>query len=325
MDDVAERTYKFGYPVNGVYRRLTLAEMGTKWTWTHLHPEMRRRIIGMMNAAQDAGHDPGVGEGARSMETQRTTFLARHYVVASGGCCSYQGKRYQLRKGYAHAAPPGSSVHEDQLYDGFALAVDMTGWEDHWFDRNCQDFGLKNFGGAVGPNVNGEEWHHQPIEFGNSRSTIVAQIKAGARLQTWPLEHDTPTPPYQPPPPIEVPKGSYTVLATGDQIVAVEAPRWDARPFGFLVGQHGIGFEGGAGKKMVACHITLESYLGNTEQGYATAWSGLYPAPNHSFTNYNPGEWETGFVLVPLAPDGTFMIYLSQPAKVFADIQAYVI
>jgi len=312
---MAERTYRFGY----AGERCTLAQLNTKWTWTKLHPEVRRRLVRMFDHAQDAGYqDVGIGEGARSIEVQRATFLARHTVVASGGCCVYLGKHYQLRQGMAHAAPPGSSVHEEGLLNGYALAADLIGWENHWFDKNCNRYALKNFGGAVGPYVNGEEWHFQPQELGNSRSTIQAQIKAGAVLTVYNLPGE-PTPPTVPPTP---PKG-YTVLATADQIVAVEAPRWDARGYGYLVGQHGIGFADGAGKKMVMCAITVIGNPKNTEAGYATAWSGLYPCPNHSFTNYNPGEIETGFVLSHLAPDGTFMVYLSQPAMVFADIMAY--
>ena len=141
---MAERTYPFGYGT----QRCTWPQLNTKWTWTHLHPEMRRRVLRMMDHAQDAGYDVGIGEGARSTTTQRTTFLARHNVVSSGGCCHFEGKRYQLKKGLAHAAPPGSSVHEDGLLDGFALAVDMVGWENHWFDKNCTRYGLKNFGGV---------------------------------------------------------------------------------------------------------------------------------------------------------------------------------
>lgn len=295
---MAERLYRYGYAST----HLTLAGLNTKWTWTNLHPEVRRRLIRMFDHAQDAGYpEVGIGEGARSTEVQRSTFLARHYVVPSGGCCSYQGKRYQLRSGMAHAAPPGSSVHEDGLLAGFALAADLVGWENHWFDKNCSRYGLKNFGGAVGPNVNGEEWHFQPVEFGNSRSTITAQIKAGGILTAYNLPGE-PTPPT-PPDPTPPPKG-YTVLVTGDQIEAVEAPRWDARGYGPLVGQHGILFEGAAGKKMVLCGITVEGAASNTEVGYATAWQGTYPAPGHSFTNYKPGETETGMVLVPLAADG---------------------
>lgn len=224
-------TYLYGYPKNGVETRVTREQLDTKWTWRMLHPELQRRLLAMMHAAMVAGFDCGIGEGARSTNSQTSTFLARHVAVPSGGCCSYKNQRFALKAGMAHAAPPGSSVHEDELYDGYALAVDMRGWENHWFDNNCSRFGLKNFGGKVGPNVNNEEWHFQPIEFGNSRSTIVAQIAQGVRLMRFPLPGEGFPPPVieppvivnPPPPPVEETEPMIVLIVTD-----VRAPyaRW---------------------------------------------------------------------------------------------------
>ena len=199
---MATRTYLYGYPVNGEEKRVTLDELNKKWTWVNFHPEMQRRIVRMMDDCQDAGHDAGVGQAARSTIAQEQAFYARHTRVSSGGCCIYKGYRYKLKPGMAHAAKPGSSAHEDELYEGYALAIDMRGWESHWMDQNCSRYGLKNFGGAYGPTVNGEEWHFQPVEFGNSRSTILVQISQGIRLQKWPLPGDyiPPEPAPKPPP-----------------------------------------------------------------------------------------------------------------------------
>ena len=91
-----------------------------------------------------------------------------------------------------------------------------------------------------------------------------------------------------------------------------------------MTGQHGIAFEGSVGKKMVFAAITLIPPADNKGAGYATAWQGTYPAPNHSFANYYPGMITTNTVMVPLAADGTFKIYLSHPAQVFADLWGYV-
>lgn len=223
---MAERTYLYAYGINGVETRLTEAQLQQKWTWANFHPEMQRRCIAMFNDAQDRGHDVGVGQAARSYATQEAAFLQRHYVVATGGCCYYKGRRYQKKASVAHAAAPGSSVHEDELYEGYALAIDVRGWENHWFDINCSKYGLKNFGGAVGPNVNGEEWHFQPIEFANSRSAIVTQIKNGVRLIRFPLPGDVvipepePIPPVipdQPPAPIVEVEDEMRVLVIKDQ------------------------------------------------------------------------------------------------------------
>lgn len=213
---MSERTYLFGYQE----QRLTLSQLDTKWTWSHLHPEIRRRLVAMMNACQDAGYDCGIGEGARSTADQLTTFLSRHTRVTSGGCCTYNGGRYALRPGKAPIAPLGSSVHEDQLYEGYALAADLRGWENHWFDVNCMRFGLKNFGGAVGPNVNNEEWHFQPLEFANSRSAIVNEIRSGKRLRVFPLPGDLLPPPVIKPDPVG-PQPPQPVLEEDTMVVVI--------------------------------------------------------------------------------------------------------
>lgn len=184
------RTYRWAYGTT----RLTLAEMEGRWSWANVHPEVRRRAVALMNAGQDLGHDPGIGEGARNTTAQLAEFYRRHYQVASGGCCTYGGLRYALRAGMAPISPPGFSNHEDGVYEGDAIAIDFVGWEDHWFDANCERFGIKNFGGAIGPGVNGEEWHGQPMEFRNSRTDVNADIAAGKRLTVWPLPGGATTP-----------------------------------------------------------------------------------------------------------------------------------
>jgi len=183
-------TYKWGYST----ARLTLAEMETRWTWNNVHHEVRRRAVALMDASQAAGHDLGIGEGARNTTQQLAEFLRRHNMVPSGGCCTWQGKRYALKAGMAPIAPPGNSNHEQGVYEGAAIAIDFVGWEDHWFDANCERFGIKNFGGAIGPGVNGEEWHGQPVEFRNSRSDVNKDIAAGKTLSTFALPGTTPPP-----------------------------------------------------------------------------------------------------------------------------------
>lgn len=139
-----------------------------------IHPEIRNRLIAMFDAAQASGTDLGIGGGARSVKGQELVFLARHERVLFGGCCKYAGKRYRLRKGMAHAAPPESSYHEEGVVAGFAVAADLIGDLD-WMKKNCAKFGLKEFSLAKEP------WHVQPMEFPNSRS----QYK-GEPLTVWP-------------------------------------------------------------------------------------------------------------------------------------------
>ena len=155
------RTYLYGY--NTWQRRVTLAELDKIWVWNRLHPEFRRRLVALMNASQDAGREVGVGGGARSSRDQERVFLQRHEQVRVGGCCVYQGKRYKLRKGAAHAAPPGRSYHEDDAYQGFGVAADLIG-DLRWMKSQAGSFGFREFSDK------GEAWHVQPKEFADARS-----------------------------------------------------------------------------------------------------------------------------------------------------------
>lgn len=176
------RTYLYGY--NG--DRRTLAEMEQRDGWARIHPEMRRRLVAMFDASQDAGREVGFGEGWRSSLQQQQVFLERHTQVPSGGCCGWDGKRWQLRSGMAHAAPPGRSYHEETDAFGYAYAADLVG-DLTWAGGNNRDFGLLDFS-----DVNSESWHHQPVELPTSRSDYTGQ-----QLSVWPL----PTPPAPPDPP----------------------------------------------------------------------------------------------------------------------------
>jgi hypothetical protein len=194
------RTYQWSYGEE----RCTLEQLETKWSWKNTHPEMRRRAIACANAAQDAGFDLGFGEGARNPVQQLAEFFRRHIEVPSGGCCKWNGKRYKLKAGMAPISPPGYSNHDDEIYEGCSVAIDFVGWENHWFDANCERFGIKNFGGLIGPGVNGEEWHGQPLELPNSRKDVTAYFANGGKLKFWPLPSDSLTP--IPPTPIVPPQ-----------------------------------------------------------------------------------------------------------------------
>jgi LAS superfamily LD-carboxypeptidase LdcB len=154
---------------------LTVAEMEQRWQWRMLHPEFRNRLIAMFDFARASGVNLGIGGGARKIAAQEQLFLARHDTVLFGGCCKYNGKRYKLRKGMAHAAPPGLSYHEEGCLDGFGLAADLIG-DLKWMGANCAKFGLKEFS-----LIGNEPWHVQPTEFPNSRS----QYK-GEPIHVWP-------------------------------------------------------------------------------------------------------------------------------------------
>jgi hypothetical protein len=180
------RTYRYGYGAD----RWSAADLDTKWGWANLHPEFRRRLLALFNASLDAGQDVGCGGGARNAQAQEAEFYRRHQQApTANGSRMYKGIRWYLKDGMAPYAPPGSSNHETGVYEGFALAVDVVGWETGWVENNCARFGLKSF-----KNVNKEPWHLQPAEFPNSRSDVNAHIAAGGRLTV-------PTPPVAPPQP----------------------------------------------------------------------------------------------------------------------------
>jgi LAS superfamily LD-carboxypeptidase LdcB len=156
------RTFPYGY--NGA--RLTLAQMRKRSGPAKIDPEMWRRLAAMMNAAADNGVALGIGGSFRPASAQLAGFLDRHSVVKVGGCCKYDGKRYALKKGKAHMAPPGLSYHEATTPAGDCLAVDMVSSDGHrWMNANCHRFGLTHFA-----NVNREPWHVQPSEIPAGRS-----------------------------------------------------------------------------------------------------------------------------------------------------------
>jgi hypothetical protein len=168
------KTYLFGYSGH----RLTLDQMATRQTWAMLHAEFRRRLIWLFDLAQSSGTDLGIGEGWRSSDLQRRTFLARHAEVRTGGCCNFEGKRYALIPPNAHAAPPGLSFHESAIVGGkqVAMAADLVG--DLAFGKeHAARAGLVEFS-----QVNREPWHFQPSEIPISRARYD-----GRDLTVWNL------------------------------------------------------------------------------------------------------------------------------------------
>lgn len=164
-------TYRFGYGE----QRLTLDQMITRQTWVMLHPEFRRRLLTLFDDARAAGKDIGIGEGWRSSEQQSRVFFERHLEVPAGGCCRVDGKRYQLKPGVAHAAPPFRSYHESVGFPTglWAAAADLVG-DITWAHPRVADYGLVHF-----TNVNNEPWHFQPAELPRSRTNY-----SGTELDT---------------------------------------------------------------------------------------------------------------------------------------------
>lgn len=152
--------YPFGY--RGA--KLTLEQMARQPIVAGMDPEFQRRVFAMMEHAASLGRQLGIGGAKRSSAVQLAGFLQRHEVVKIGGCCRYNGKRYALRKGRAHMAPPGRSYHEESTPDHKCLAADMVG-DIKWMNANCGLFGLIHFA-----NVGSEPWHIQAKEPPRARS-----------------------------------------------------------------------------------------------------------------------------------------------------------
>lgn len=196
--------YPYGYSGSMV----TMDQLEAKATVRNAHPEFWRRTKAMMQAG--AGKI-GIGTLWRSSDVQRSVFLQRHNVVASGGCCLYEGRRYQLKSGMAHAAPPGKSFHESTFH-GYAAAADIVG-DYKWMFANEAAYGLKDF-----RNVGNEPWHIQFAELPNS----VTQWKAaGSPPPTvWKLPDTTPPTPTPPTP--TPPTATYPPMGAHDMYLVMK-------------------------------------------------------------------------------------------------------
>ena len=160
---MTEPRYLTGY--DGVVR--TRAELLAWSHWQNLDAEYQRRALALLDASITAGRPLGIGEIFRTFAQQQSTFLSRHHVVLFGGCCSYNGQRYALNKGVAHAAPPLRSYHEGTTPKGKALAIDFTG-DLAFLKANAARYGLIEFSA-----VNHEPWHAQPAELPQARTRYI--------------------------------------------------------------------------------------------------------------------------------------------------------
>lgn len=142
-------TYVCGW--NG--KTKTLAELQQWSQWIRLDPEYQRRALAVMDDSITAGRPVGIGEIFRTFAQQDQVFRARHFIVPTGGCCSHDGKRWALRSGMAHAAPPDTSYHEATTPDGDAIAIDWLG-DLKWLAANQAKYGLA-------PMLK-ELWHKSP-------------------------------------------------------------------------------------------------------------------------------------------------------------------
>jgi hypothetical protein len=192
-------TYPDGYGSPPAQK--TIEQVFARSSVVILHPEYSKRLKALMIASNGK---LGIGGGGRTTEQQERVFLQRHYEVASGGCCGYNGKRYAKRAGVAHAAPPGSSFHET-LVQGKAAAVDAIG-DLKWAAANCEQYGLEQ------ATWGGEVWHFQFTEFPHS---VSQWKKSGSPAPTnWKIPGSGTTPP-KPPTPTPTPPPTTDWVAEG--------------------------------------------------------------------------------------------------------------
>ena len=198
-------TYRTGYGT----RRRTLLELRAWSEFSAVHPEMQRRLVAWMDACRARGVDAGIGEGVRTVAEQEALFMSRHHQVASGGCCGYAGKRWQVDAGDAHAAPPGRSYHEPTV-GAYCLAVDTVG-HNSVSESLLGLYGLRSFAALSG--AAREPWHVQPLEVPTARANYNPAIHV---IKVWPL-------PVAPPPPEpDYPKPTLRVGSTGAEVFELQ-------------------------------------------------------------------------------------------------------
>ena len=187
----------------------------TQWShWTSLDQEYARRVKGLMDFCLLNGQPIGIGGADRTTAQQTSLFLSRHHLVASGGCCALNGRRYDKNPGMAHAAPPGQSYHEATSPAGKILAVDAVG-NTVFAGQHCAEFGLVHFG-----NINGELWHWQPIELPHARSDYLPSMHPLGVFGQTPV---TPAPnPAPPKPAIIVPAPTLQLGSVGKEVFQLQ-------------------------------------------------------------------------------------------------------
>lgn len=264
------RVYPYGY----AGKTKTELEYATWSVWQAFDPEFARRLRAVMEYAHDAGHPVGVGGGIRSTIGQLGLFLSRHHMVTSGGCCTYKGTRYALNAGAAHAAPPGTSYHEETTPDGKCLAADMVG-DLAWINTRLGPFGLHHFA-----TVNKEPWHWQPVDIPNGRSRYDAAVHHP--LPVWTLPGTTPPPP-----------------TNGDVMTPDRRVLWDSRTFGGPVPAGNpipLPIDGAGTHKAVTVKFTVVDPAAN---GYLTCGDDV------ADVNFTKGVTQSDTTVVPLTIIGT--------------------
>lgn len=201
MPSVFDITYGLGVSplstVNYSYtvQQLTLEQIDAKWTWTSVHPEMRRRVLAAwfshpatVQSGPDAEGQPilhspmGIGSGGRRTGPAEIanfwTRYSRYWLPTRPSRDTPEGRAW-LKFGMAPLAYPGTSLHEEDSIEGKGAAIDMLGWQDGWFEANCRRFGIETFSAAA---LGSERWHTHFDGWPKSKSAFKSAYEAGRRL-----------------------------------------------------------------------------------------------------------------------------------------------
>lgn len=172
--------------------KLTVEQLRTKWTYARLAPEFRRRLEALFAYCARHGHPVGLGGGARS----------------------YQQQLESYKRNPANFAPPGSSYHEDNTYQGvWAAAADLIG-DLVFMNKVASKFGLNHFGPTSANGRTDEPWHVQPIEWPNAKREWINRGRPPMQVWNLPII-DAEAPPVVAPAPSPTPTVPTANPATG--------------------------------------------------------------------------------------------------------------
>jgi hypothetical protein len=179
----------YSYPVGRGVKRLTREQFLRLSTVNRLDPEIVRRDMAMMEAAQDEGVFLSFSNGWRDGRYAEDEFYRRYTRTNQTQRLKVTDKKYDgawwsLNAGEIGCATPWNGLHtygKPGTAREFVPLPQSTDWYGNlpWMQRNCARFGLRHF-----KHVPGEGHHTQPVEGCTSRSEYNPTKHT---LTRWPL------------------------------------------------------------------------------------------------------------------------------------------
>lgn len=177
------------YPVGRGVKRLTRDQFLRLSTVNRLDPEVIRRDMAMMEAAQDAGVFLSFSNGWRDGSFAESEWERRYTPTTQTARVKptdkkYEGVWYSLNPGEIGCATPWNGLHTYGKpgtageYEPLPQSTDWYG-DLKWMQANCSRFGLRHF-----KHVPGEGHHTQPVEGCTSRAEYKPTKH---KLGVWPI------------------------------------------------------------------------------------------------------------------------------------------